>query len=198
MDTFRRRWFKANALAFLGGHIVYTPLAHGFTGSHGRDLSLSQLTAHSLALALVGVLVASAQRWSLAPQVEVPRWRVGLTAVAYPVAFWIGYYQPWINGPDTDMLLGYLVLGAATWFLLPPLNRRMGRSVLAALAFPVAGLIGEILLILSVVALGWTPDMQHLGTEILFWVTVGGTAGVLGGFLSGRALAPMLNSESTG
>jgi hypothetical protein len=56
--TFARQWLIFNAVAMLAGYLVYTPV----TGGHGRDLTVAQLVAHSVALAVVAIIVAFAQR----------------------------------------------------------------------------------------------------------------------------------------
>lgn len=45
--AFRTRWLRANIAGFGLGFLVYVPIAHGVTGSHGFDLTLPQLAAHS-------------------------------------------------------------------------------------------------------------------------------------------------------
>jgi hypothetical protein len=65
--SFRRDWVLLNTRALLAGYVLYTPIAHGFTGGHAsRQLSSAQLAAHSIALVVVALLVATAQRRALA------------------------------------------------------------------------------------------------------------------------------------
>jgi hypothetical protein len=85
------------------------------TGGHGRDLTPAQLVAHCIALAVVAVIVATAQRRVLTQYVPVNWTRVVAAAVAFTIAFQIGYYQTFVEGPDTDILLGFLVLGSVVW-----------------------------------------------------------------------------------
>ena len=66
-----------NRAALLAPYVLYTPIAHGITGGHvSRQLSVSQLAAHSIALSIVGVLVATAQRRALQGECS-PLSRVG-------------------------------------------------------------------------------------------------------------------------
>ena len=90
----------ANTLALLVGYVLYTPIAHGPTGSHPHGLTAGQIVAHSVALAIVAVLVVVAQRLALRPYGSVPWTRMPMAAVAFIAAFWIGSYQPWLTGPD--------------------------------------------------------------------------------------------------
>ena len=83
---------------------------------------MSQLAAHSIALAIVGVLVATAQRLALAKFVSVSWSRVLVATISFIIAFWVGYFQTWIEGPDTDILLAYFVLGSAVWLGNVPIN----------------------------------------------------------------------------
>ena len=66
LTRFVRAWIMQNTAGLLAAYVLYTPIAHGITGGHGsRQLSVSQLAAHSIALSIVGVLVATAQRRAL-------------------------------------------------------------------------------------------------------------------------------------
>ena len=71
-DTFPRRWTIANALVLLLAYVLYTPIAHGVTGAHPRGLSAAQVFSHSLALGVVALSVATAQRHVLTRYVSVP------------------------------------------------------------------------------------------------------------------------------
>ncbi len=56
LTSFPRAWIVHNTAALLVAYVLYTPIAHGVTGGHAtRELSVSQLAAHSIALATVGV-----------------------------------------------------------------------------------------------------------------------------------------------
>jgi hypothetical protein len=193
--TFSRQWLLFNAAAWLAGFVLYTPIAHGVTGGHGRELTPAQLIAHAIALAVVAVIVATAQRRVLTPFVSVTWMRVAVAAVAFNVAFWIGYYQPLVLGPDTDILLGFLVLGSVVWLGSVPTKGHHVAAAVALLSFPIASIVGELCLIVAFTLLGITPAIQT--SEIqhsVFWITVGGVTGILGGWLSGLALARMLPS----
>ena len=179
---FVRRWTVANTLAMFVGYLLYTPLGHGITGGHDRELSASQLLAHCVALAVVGYLVASAQRRALASFVEVPAWRVIATVTGFIVMFWVGYYQTAISGPDTDILLGYLALGCTTWIGLVPVRGHYLAITVAVFSFPVASFVGELLLFAGVIATGVEPNFSQSHVQHLaFWLTVGTTTGILGG-----------------
>ena len=190
---FLRRWVGWNTVAFLVGYLLYTPIGHGITGGHDRDLTASQIIAHCVALLVVGVMVAAAQRRALGGVASVPRTRVLLAALGFTAAFWLGYYQTLLEGPDTDILLGYLVLGSAAWLGVVPSNRALGSLLLAVLSFPFASFVGELLLFAVVIATGATPEFSqnHLH-HMAFWLTVGVTTGALGGLLSGLCLRRVL------
>jgi len=195
--SFPRRWVLLNTAALLAAYVLYTPISHGFTGAHAsRQLTAAQLIAHSIALVLVAVLVAIAQRHALRQLVSVRWTRVIVAAVAFPVAFWLGYYQPWINGPDTDILAGFLVLGSAVWIRNVPAKRHPVAATIAILSFPFASFLAELCLLIGFTVLRITPALQT--SEIqhsIFWITVGGITGILGGWISGLAIARMLTSE---
>lgn len=194
--TLSQRWFLWNSLAWLIGFVLYTPIAHGVTGAHPDGLTPPQIVAHSIAVAVVGIIVAGAQRRALAPFVSVPWVRVLVTAVAFNIGYWIGSYLPidW----DTDILLGFFALGSAVWVGIIPINGHRLSAAIALLAFPIASVVIELALVGVVVSLpGFTPDLQASTLQhSVFWITVGGGSGILGGWLSGLALARMLPSES--
>ncbi len=191
--SFPRQWLRWNTAAWLAGYVLYTPIGHGITGGHDHDLTPAQLVAHSIALAVVAVIVATAQRRVLTQYVSVTWVRVAAAAVAFNIAFWIGYYQPFVNGPDTDILLGFLVLGSVVWLGNVPTKGHRVAAAVALLSFPIASVIAELGLIVAFTLLRITPAIQT--SEIqhsVFWITVGGVSGVLGGWLSGLALARVL------
>jgi hypothetical protein len=194
--NFSQRWFLWNSAAWFVGFVLYTPIAHGFTGAHPGSLTTPQTVAHSVAVAVVGVIVGGAQRWALAPFVSVPWTRVLVAAVAFNIGYWIGSYLPidW----DTDILLGFLALGSAVWVGIIPIGEHRPNAAIALFSFPVASVVIELGLVGIVVGLlGITPDLQaSLLWHSIFWITVGGGSGILGGWLSGRALAKMLPSPS--
>ena len=148
--------------ALLAGYLLYTPIAHGVTGGHeARALTEAQLIAHSVALAAVAVLVAMAQRRVPVPFALVTWRRVVLAAVAFEIAFWLGYYQPWIEGPDTDIPLCYVVLGSAVWLGNIPTKGHRVAAMVALLSFPVASIVGEVGLLVVFTSLQVTPAMEN-------------------------------------
>ena len=193
-NSFVREWLLLNMGAMLAGYVLYTPIAHGITGGHAsRQLTTAQLTAHSIALVVVAVLVATAQRRALAGFVSVPWRRIIIVAIAFPVAFWIGYNQPWINGPDTDILVGFLVLGSAVWLGSVPAKGHLAAAMIALASFPFASFVAEVCLLVAFTLLHITPAFQTSELQhSIFWITVGGITGILGGWLSGLAIARML------
>jgi hypothetical protein len=187
--TLPRRWFLWNAIAWFTGYLLYTPIAHGVTGGHGRDLRVDQVLAHAIALAVVAVTVAAAQRRALSPHVSIPRVRLVVAALVFNIAFWIGYYQPFVNGPDTDILLGFFALGSVTWVGRISMRGHPLAAAIALGSFPAASIVAELGLILAFSLLGITPALQTSGIQhSVFWVAVGGVTGTLGGWLSGLAL----------
>lgn len=195
-ENFQRRWVFLNTAALVAGYVMYTPIAHGITGGHGgRELTASQLAVHSIALGVVAALVACAQRRALAPFVAVSRQRVVAAVILFIVAFWAGYYQPWIEGPDTDILFGYLVLGSAVWIGNVPVRGHRLAALVALLSFPVASFIGELCLFVAFTLLQVTPAVETSAIQhSAFWLTVGGVTGLLGGWVSSLALARMLSA----
>jgi hypothetical protein len=198
LATFSQRWFRFNAAAWLIGFVLYAPIAHGVTGAHPNGLSPAQVVAHTLAVAVVGVIVASAQRRALTPFVSVPWTRILVVPVVFNIGYWVGGALPidW----DTDILLGFLALGSAVWLGVVPIRGHRWSAAVALLGFPVASVVVELALIgVAVGLLGITPDLQaRIVQHSIFWIPVGGGSGILGGWLTGLALSRMLATLAPG
>jgi hypothetical protein len=191
--SFARRWMIANTLALLFGYVLYTPIAHGPTGSHPRGMTASQILSHAVALAIVAALVGVAQRLALKPYGSVPWTRIPLAAVAFIAAFFFGSYQPWLTGPDWDILFGSVVLGSAAWPGVVPVRGHKLAAALAHLGFPVGCFLGQLMILSVVVAAGVIPNLQASNLQhSVYWISVGVSMGVLGGLISGSALGRML------
>jgi len=183
------------------GYLPYTPIAHGLTGSHGRQLTLSQLIAHSLAMSVAGAVVATAQWKVLRPYVNVGWWRVPVAVLAFIAAFWLGYYQGLLPRQyfDIDILFGFTALGCAVWLGSFRARENRGLSVLwAVLAFTLGSATGQLLAVVILLCLG--VSLQALRSSMLvhafYFETVAISTGVVGGALSGRFLAKALPFES--
>jgi hypothetical protein len=158
--SFLRRWTIANTLALLFGYDLYTPIAHGLTGAHAHGVNALQVLAHSLALAVVAVSVAAAQRLELRRYVAVPWTRLPLGVIGFIAAFWTGFYQRWLHGPDYDILFGSFVLGSAVFIGVVPARGHPLAFTIALLAFPVACFLGQLMILAAVAAIGFVPDLQ--------------------------------------
>lgn len=171
---------------------MYVPIAHGVTGSHGFDLTLPQLTAHSVGLSVVALSVGYFQLRVLRDFVAV-RWsRLLLAALAFVVAFWTGYYIPF-DGPDLDMALGFLVLGAATWPGHVDMRERRAAAAVALLIFPFTGVAAMVVLYVLFLNFGTVPDLRaSMLNEGLFWLYLALCTATVGGAVSGRLLEPAL------
>lgn len=198
---FKRHWFLLNAAAWSLGYALDTPIAHGITGKHyGLELTWPQLTAHTAALWLVALLVGTAQRRALAPYVKVTWLRVATAPVALSIVFWAFWYQPWIDPFLPRFLLGSLVLGSWAWIGNLPARGHRIAATFAILSFPFASFVGINLFFAVLVGVLRatvnleTSDLQHAG----FFTAYGVVTGVLGGWLSGLALARFLPAIDPG
>ena len=194
--TLSQGWFRSNSIAWVMGFVLYTPIAHGVTGAHPDGLTPTQILAHTIAVSVVAVIVASAQRRALAPFVSVPWIRVLVAPVVFNAGYWIGTYLP--TELDTDILLGFLALGSAVWPGIIPINGHRLSAAVALLSFPVASFLAELaLFVVLLQVLGTLPDLQaSMLWHSVFWIWVGGGSGILGGWVSGLALARMLPPPS--
>jgi hypothetical protein len=195
-SSFPKRWTIANTLALLIGYVLYTPIAHGLSGPHPKGLNPVQILMHSIALAIVAAAVAISQRRELGRYVPVPWTRVPLTVIGFISAFWIGSYQPWLSGPDWDILFGSLVLGSAVFLGVVRARGHGVAAITALLAFPVACFLGQLMILGVVVASGTVPDLQaSMLLHSVYWISVGVSTGAIGGWISGLALRRMLPNE---
>jgi hypothetical protein len=193
-SSFPKRWTVANTLALLFGYVLYTPIAHGVTGSHPQGMDARQILAHAVALSVVAASVAVAQRQELARYVLSPWTRIPLAAVGFVALFFAGSYQPWLGGPDWDILLGSFVLGSAVFLGVVPARGHGLAATVAVLSFPLACFLGQLIIVAVVVGwLGIVPDLQasHL-QHSAYWISVGLAMGTMGGWVSGLALRRML------
>jgi hypothetical protein len=191
LPSFAGRWFRWNAIAWLAGFLPFSFIAHGITGGHGRDLTPAQYTAHSIAMAVAAIIVAGAQRRALADYVSLSWARIPLAAAAFIAASWAGDAIP--VDVDPDILVGFLVLGCVVWLGAIPLKGHPLAAAVAVLSFPLASFVIELCLVTIVSLLEFTPDLQaNEWQHAIFWITVGGGSGLLGGWWSGLALSRML------
>jgi hypothetical protein len=196
-SPFPRRWTIANTLALLISYVLYTPIAHGLSGPHPRGLNAIQILMHSIALAIVAVAVAISQRRELSRYVSVPWTRAPLAVIGFISAFWAGSYQPWLTGPDWDILFGSFVLGSAAFLGVVPAREHRVATIIAVLAFPVACFLGQVMILGVVVAIGIVPDLQaSMVQHSVYWISVGVSMGAIGGWISGLALRRMLPNTS--
>jgi hypothetical protein len=199
-SSFPTRWTVANTLALLFGYVLYTPIAHGITGAHPQGMDARQVFAHSVALAVVAASLAAAQRHVLKPYVVVPWTRIPVAVVGFVALFFAGSYQPWLTGPDWDILFGSLVLGSAMFVGVVPARGHRLAATVATLSFPFASFAGQVLI--AAVVIGWfrvVPDLQTSQLQhSAYWIGVGLAMGVVGGWIGGLALQRMLTGSRVG
>jgi hypothetical protein len=196
VEHFPKRWVIANTLALLFGYVLYTPIAHGLGGDHPGGLTDYQIFTHSIALAVVAVSVVAVQRHVLQSWIAVPWTRLPLAAIAFIAAFFAGAYQPWLHGPDWDILFGSVVLGSAAFVGLLPMRRHPLASTVALLAFPIGCFVGQLIIVgIVVLTFDSIPDMQRSRlAHSVYWISVGLAMGLIGGAIGGPALRRLLTA----
>jgi len=194
-QPFVKNWVKNNTIAFFIAFVLYTPIAHGLTGHHNRELTTGQVIAHSVGLVLVAVLVFLFQKRALKGYLQVSSRRIVVSVVAFVTLFWFGYFQRFIpDGPDYDILFAFLVLGSGSWIGLVSFKGRPLFLLLALIAYPVASFVGQLILFTLVVGLElFELQLQtSIIDETIVWLSVGLTTGLLGGWVNGKMLARAL------
>ena len=195
--SFKSKWVLFNTLAMLTSYLFYTPIAHGVTGAHEHEMTAEQIVAHCIAHAFVALVLFLSQRYVLKEYIYISWYRIVLSIFAFLGLFYVGYYQEIIpGGLDTDILFGYLVLGSGLWIGTVPFKGNEIASVIAILSFPLASFIGELILFLIVTNFNIEFDVQSSAlNHSIFWVTVGVTTGLLGGWIGGQALSGILITQ---
>ena len=188
--SFIRLWIKSNTIAFFLAYLLYTPIAHGFTGGHGRYLTPLEIFTHSIALIVVGLLVFWFQKKALAGIIDVGPKRMVFSIVLFVIFFWVGYYVPFLPaGPDYDILFGYAVLGCGSWLGVASIRKHWALQIIGFLCFPFASFLGELILYIFFTTTGIEWNMQEgMFYHILFWLVVGITTGLVGGAISGTVI----------
>ena len=185
---FRRRWWLANSAAFAVGEVSFSLVGHGLTGPHGDELTRSQYVAHTVGLICLGLIVLAAQRAALKPWRPVTWSRVTMGIVALVASFWFGAEA---LRPPADWILGFTVLGAASWLRLP--NREEAKTFWALLAVA-SYWLGICAALASVIT--WDrvvgPDPSSLLDHTVGWLIVGAATGLVGGYVSSWPLRRLL------
>jgi hypothetical protein len=189
---FRTRWWIANAVGFTAAHVVYSLVGHGFTGSHGEELTSAQYLAHTIGLIAAAMIVFALQRNALRNHVHVSLTRIAVATAVFVAAFWLGAET---TGPPADWILGFTVLGTACWIGLPNL---IGSRSLSAGVTIVAfwGGIGTAVAVMFVLIRAgiFYPDSETLFNHTVFWVVLGGVTGTAGGYFSAWPLSRLVTA----
>ena len=190
--SFRTRWWIANAAGFTLGHVVYSLVGHGLTGSHGDELTPAQYLAHTLGLIATAVIVFALQRGALTNHLQVGSTRMAVGTAVFVAAFWLGAETA---GPPADWILGFTVLGTACWIGLPSLTAsRSLWAILSVVAFW-AGIAAAAAVMFVLIRTGvFYPNSETLLNHTVFGVILGGVTGTAGGFLSGWSLSRIVIS----
>jgi hypothetical protein len=189
---FRTRWWIANAAGFTAAHVVYSLVGHGFTGSHGEELTSAQYLAHTIGLIAAAMIVFALQRNALRNHVQVSRTRIAVATAVFVAAFWLGAET---TGPPADWILGFTVLGTACWIGLP--NLIGSRSLSAGLTIVAFwGGIGTAIAVMFVLIRAgiFYPDSETLFNHTVFWVVLGGVTGAAGGYFSAWPLSRLVTA----
>jgi hypothetical protein len=141
-------------------------------------------------------LVVAAQRAALIRYTTQPWWRVPLVMVVFNAAFWFGYYVPFLP-IDTDIFLGFTVLGALGWLGSFPAGSRWPRVALAVLTFAIANFVGQAIAVMLGLAIGLDAgDLQTSAfAHSFYFVTIALVTGIVGGAVSGWLLSPILTTQ---
>lgn len=192
--SFKGKWILFNTLAMLISYLFYTPIAHGMTGAHEHDMTSEQIVAHCIAHAFVALILFISQRQVLKEYIDISWRRIVLSIIVFLGLFYFGYYQEIIpGGLDTDILFGYLALGSGLWIGIVPFKGNELATIVAILSFPFASFIGELILFMVVTNFNIEFDAQSsVLHHSIFWVAVGVTTGLLGGWIGGQALSRIL------
>lgn len=186
----RYRWWLANAAGFTVSHFLFSPIAHGITGSHGDDLTFAQNLAHTIGLIVVGLIVFPSQRAALKPYLHISTRRILISTIVFVAAFQLGAKTV---RPPADWILGFTALGTAAWIGLPGLKGiKLLWTFLAVVGFWI-GIVLTVPIMFAAIRAGvFDPDSPSLLDHTVSWVLGGGLTGIIGGGVSAWPLSRLL------
>ena len=188
---FRRRWWVANSLAFTAAHVLFSPIAHGITGDHGDDPTLSQLIAHIVAQSLAAAIIVGSQVGVLRRYLQISNHRIWISAVILPI---IHNVLISLFGPPWEWIAAFIALSLISWIGLPLTGSRIWlRSIAVVLSYSIGLAVGVFVVYGIFIDLGIaTVRIATFLEHTLFWISLGSTTGIVGGYLSGRPLSKLL------
>ena len=192
METFTiKSWTIKNIIAFAISYSIYSIIAHGFTGGHDYELSLTQLLAHTIALFLVGLIIGYFQYYQLSELYNIKNAKILVVPIFFIIAFWTGYY---LSGPPLDIVLGFPILGSVLWVFnkkIKALNIRY--KVLAYLSYFLGAMIGGFLLTIIDKEIDIINRMQDsIALHTIMWLILALPTAIIGGLLSGISIKKSL------
>lgn len=165
-----KRWVSGNLAVYIIALGLCHPLiAHGFTGDHGKLLTASQFTLHTLSLVIFVYLLARTQHkiFQLVG-IEYDLARYWPLYLLVPLAFWIGYYTLYV---PFDILFMFLSIGILNAVLFRPLVRFPTRWVKQCIATYLLAALAGIVLGLGAHQLCY-KNIQGLTRDIATWLTI--------------------------
>jgi len=171
--------------------ILHAPIAHGLGGSHGKDLTLFQLAAHTLSLwFFLSVLLSSQSRALQAPARIMTTGNLAAFITLVPLMFWTGYYTLYI---PFDILFMYLAIGSLNGWMLRRLARRPAVWMLQMLVAGLSAAIAGIGAALPAYVL-FIKNLHGMLLDITLWTTITLPASVAYAFVSKYFIRRLLDS----
>lgn len=170
-NIFLKKWVTGNLAVYSGVLGLLHPLiAHGFTGDHGKGLTVPQFIMHTLSLFVFVILLVRMQNKTFQVAGNRKTW-AGLwpLIVSAPGVFWLGYFTLYV---PFDILFMFLSIGVNNAIQFQPLvkfptkwiKQCIGVYLLAAVAGIIVGL-GLHLLIYK--------NWQGIVRDIATWLSIG-------------------------
>lgn len=191
----RYRWWFGNVGALIVAFVFFSIIGHGFTGSHGDDLTPAQNIAHTIGLIVVGLIVFPAQRIVIKPWRQVSGRRIIIATIVFTAAFQFGAMT---FRPPVDWILGFTVLGTAAWIRLSELRGQVLIWTIATTTGFWVGMALTVPVMFTAIRGGlFNPDSPSLLDHTITWALGAGMTGIFGGYVSGWSLCRLLLSAES-
>jgi hypothetical protein len=194
MEEFsKKKWILKNFTGFAIAYSLYSLIGHGFTGSHGGELTPSQIVSHTIALCVVGLIIGYFQYNYLKKFYQIKALKIITVPIFFILSFWTGWFT---LGPPMDIILGFPVLGCVLWVFNPRINKLdLKFKILAFSSFLIAAISSLAIGVFIASLIGIIGEEQNLIEHLIGWLMIGILASIIGGYLSSIPIKKSLNPE---
>jgi NADH:ubiquinone oxidoreductase subunit K len=177
-----KKWVSGNMTVYPIALGIFHPLiAHGFTGDHGKLLTIPQFIMHTLSILVFIFFLSRTQNKAL----QLTGKRKSLEGIwpflfFIPLVFWLGYYTLYV---PFDILFMFLAIGIINAIQLKPFvkfpKKWLWQCVLTYFLASVAGILTGLGLYLL-----YFKNMQGIGRDFATWLMISIPAALVIAFIT--------------